>query len=294
VQKAEAQLRAAEAVVEAAQGKVEEAGVARSSAQLGLDLTVVRVPNAAEDSAKAAKKKTYTVMDRKVVLGQLIAPPASAQLFTLASDLNAMQVRAQVSEDDIGKVAVGQAATFTVYAYSEEEAKFEGKIVDIHPMPSRIQGLVLYETLIDVGNEDGKLRPGMTASVNIILRTHPDAWKMPTTALDLQLDEHYQSREARAKLAKWQQRKDAEEWRVVWMIGGKQQPWPIFVRVGGKNAAGEAGISDGRFTEVLEWDPELNPRPDPQRPETIPKVITGAPPPPSSSGWFTNPKVRVF
>jgi HlyD family secretion protein len=297
---AQYKLREANAAVMAAEVTVEEAEKARSQAQLGLDLTVVRAPrvNAASSDASRSKRR-YTVIDRKVVLGQLIAPPASAQLFTLASDLAHMQVHAQVSENDIGKIRSGLAATFTVYAYSEGDVRFHGKVVEIRPMPASLHGAVFYDTLIDVPNErdkstkEWKLRPGMTAAVDIILREHPKVWKVPSAAINFQLDEHYQSEAARAKLARWHTKADQDDWKPVWILDSTGKPWPIFVRVGGKNQAGETAIGDGQFNEVLEWDSELNPKPAPQTPATYPRVITGAPPP-GKKGLFDRPNVRVF
>src|SRR5205085_2799792 len=76
--KSKMQLRGAEATVKAASVKVEEARAAEKLAQLGLDLTVVRVSTAQQAGKEAATKRRYTILERKVVLGQLIAPPASA------------------------------------------------------------------------------------------------------------------------------------------------------------------------------------------------------------------------
>ncbi len=297
---AEMQLKSADAAVVAAKVKVEEAQVAQQQAQFGLELTVVRANAEPSDSTNPAlSKRRYTIIDRKVVLGQLIAPPASAQLFTLASHLERMRVHVQVGENDIGRMRAGLTATFTVYAYPEEDARFEGKVVEIRPMPSNLQGAVFFDTVIDVTNrrdpktQEWELRPGMTAAVDFILRRHADVWKVPTAALSFQLDERYQTEEARAKLARWQSRSDREEWKPVWVVTHEQKPWPIFVRIGGKNAAGETGIKDGQFNEVLQWDPELKQKPDPKVPASFPHVITGAPAV-TKQGLFDRPNMKLF
>jgi HlyD family secretion protein len=300
VDEAETLLKTAAAAVRAAEVKVDEARDAERLAQYGLDLTVIRVPTQSPASnASPSVKKRYTIIDRKVVPGQLIAPPASAQLFTLASDLGHMQVHAQVSENDIGKMRVGLDAIFTVYAYSEEEAKFKGKVQEIRPMPANLHGAVFYEVLIDVANRrdaktnEWELRPGMTAAVDIILRRHEDVWKMPTEALSLQLDEAYQTEAARAKLARWHARSDADDWKPVWTINGQNKPWPVFVRIGGRDKQGQTGIKDGQYNEILEWDSELEPKPDPLVSSTYPRVITSAPPARNSS-FFDKPNVKLF
>lgn len=301
VDEAETLVKTAEAAVRAAEVKVEEARDAERLAQYGLDITVVRVPTQVTPSTERSPsdKKHYTVIDRKVVPGQLIGPPASAQLFTLASDLGRMQVHAQVSENDIGKVSVGLDTTFTVYAYSDEDAKFSGKVQEIRPMPTNLHGAVFYEVLIDAANRrdpktsEWELRPGMTAAVDIILRRHDHVWKMPTEALNLQLDEAYQSDAARARLLQWRNKSGSDDWKPVWILDARSKPWPIFVRIGGQDKQGQTGIKDAQYNEVLEWDPDLEPRPDAKVQSTYPQVITNVPPV-RSPGLFDKPNVKLF
>jgi HlyD family secretion protein len=271
--KAQMLVRAADAAVKAAQVKVDEAEAALRLANLGVELTVVRAP------------RSGVIIDKKVVVGQMIAPPVSAQLFTLADDLAHMEVLAQIAEGDMGRIRVGLPATFTVYGYADE-TPFKGTVQKIRLMPNNVQGAVFYSAVIDVANrpdpqsKDGKewmLRPGMTATVDIRRRRHTDTWKMPTAALNFELDPHYQTDAAKAKLDQWSQRSDRDQWKPVWTVRD-QKPWPIFVRIGGTNAKGETGIKDGQFDEVLEWDPDLQPRPEANSPATYPAVIIAAPP----------------
>lgn len=291
IAKAQMQLSTAKANVQMAEARVEEARSALKLAELGVELTTIRVP-------ASAKASSFTIIDRKVVLGQLVGPTSPSPLFTLASDLKQMQVRAQVNENDIGKLKEGLVATFTVYAHADKASKFTGKVVEIRMMPSSVRGAVYYETIIDVTNErdpktgEWKLRPGMTATVDIILRERASVWKLPTQALDVVVDEAFQSPAARAKMAKWQERKDRDLWRPVWILDASQQPWPLFVRTAGKNDKGEEGITDSQSTEVLEWDPELAGKLDAAKPDSFPRVITIAPPPPKR-GLFNLPKVKL-
>ncbi|HLJ96886.1 MAG TPA: efflux RND transporter periplasmic adaptor subunit [Gemmataceae bacterium] len=295
---AQVHLRVAETAIREAELKVDQATLAQQQAQYGLDLTVVRA-TAGENigSSPSASRRTFTIIDRKVVQGQLIAPPTSAHLFTLASPLKQMRVHAQVSENDIGKVRSGQLATFTVYAYSEDEARFTGHVVEIR-QPNNVHGAVFYDTLIDAANQrdpktgDWRLRPGMTAAVDIVLRKHTNVWKVPAAALSLQLDEQYQSESARAKLAEWQAPGDRDDWKPVWILDAQGKPVPIFIRIGGRNAIGETGIEDGQFVEVFQWDPQLNPPPNPKDRSTYPQLITVAPP--VKKRGFIEPNVKVF
>jgi HlyD family secretion protein len=278
--KAKVELKAVEATLRAAEARLAEAQAALRQAQTGLDLTVVRVPG--EPAAPNGSAPTsYTVLERKVVLGQLVAPPASAQLFTLATDLGRVRVRAMVSEDDIGRVTSDLPARFSVYAYPDAGERFRGAVSQVSPMPTRLHGLVFYETLIAADNSRDPatgqwfLRPGMTASVTLLLRTRSATWKVPTGALEYEPAKGERTAAAVAKLARWEARPDRESWRPVWVPGVAGRPWPVFVRVGGAGPDGRPGITDGRFTEAFEWDPDLDPKPTPGAADTHPRLIAG-------------------
>jgi multidrug efflux pump subunit AcrA (membrane-fusion protein) len=293
---AEGKLRAAEATVAGARAKAAEAQAVRDQADLGVELTIVRVPNTTHGSAA---KRSYTILERKVVLGQMIAPPESAQLFTLTADMGSMRVHAQISEDDVGKVSLGLPVTFNVRIDTEEEISFDGRVAEIRPMPTRLHGAVFYDACIDVANQrtprtrEWLLRPGMTVSVNIVRREHAATWKLPAAALDIEMNKQKQTAVARAKLDRWRERANDEQWRSVWVLDAGRKLWPIFVRIGGENSAGEKGISDGQYVEVLEWDPELEPKPNRADPATSPRVIIGKPSA-RPSGLFEQPSLKVF
>jgi HlyD family secretion protein len=287
--KADYQRKAATAMLAAARVKVQEAEEAVKQAQLGVDYSTVRAPISG------------TIIDRKVNNGQLIGPPVSAQLFVIAKDMKDMQVNAQVAESDIGKIRPGMDATFTVYSYSDLSAPFTGKVSQYRPMPNTAaqeKGAVFYTTVVDAENRRNPaakdlwmLLPLMTASVDIRLREHKNAWKAPAAAVSFQLDESFQDEAAKKKLREWQLRKDAADWKPVWIMRG-QKPYPVFVRLGGKNVQGETGIKDGQYQEILEWDSELTPKPDPNKAETIPQLIIAAPPA-RKPGLFNQSPIRV-
>jgi HlyD family secretion protein len=238
------------------------------------------------------------VLDRKVSLNQMVGPPTSAHLFTLAGDLERMQVQAQVAEGDIGKIKRGLAARFTVSGAEDNAPAFEGKVEDYRLMPTNERGAVFYNVLIDVSNQrdpstsEWRLRPGLTATVDIFRRVHDPVWKVPASALGFQPAEGSLTEAAKAKLARWQNVPNADQWKPVWVVGSDNKPWPVFVRVGGTNAQGEPGIQDAQASEVLEWDPELSSKPDPKRPETIPQLIIGVPAP-AKGGLFSAPKIML-
>lgn len=305
------QLKSAEAALDAATAKVKVLETKVAEAKLGLERTEIRAPISG------------VIVDKKVALGQIVGPQLPSPLFTIASDLERMLVNVQVAEGDLSKVHDGLDVTFTVYAYTDSNATFEGKVKEIRYLPTNVQGAVFYTTIVDVVNRRASsqanwryagdllalggagtlellpvlqlppeqpwmLRPGMTANVDMVVRSHRDAWKVPSAAVNFQLDKNYTPTAAEAKLGEWQKRKDRDDWKHVWILDGLRKPWPVFVRVGGVNRAGETGIKDGLFTEVLEWDPDLNPPPSPGDPRSYPRVIVGAPPA-SKPGIFERP-----
>lgn len=173
VRAARAQLVAAEAQVEKANAQVHQAQAALEQAQVDLERTIMRSP------------VTGTVMSRNVDVGQTVAASLQAPtLFTIAQDLAKMQVDTQVSEADIGQVAVGQAATFTVDAYPGQVMR--GTVRDIRSAPMVVQNVVNYNAVITVENPELKLKPGMTATVSILVARGENVLKIPKAALRFQ------------------------------------------------------------------------------------------------------------
>ena len=125
------------------------------------------------------------VIDRKVNVGQTVAASfSSPTLFTIANDLKRMQVQTTVDESDVGKISIGQEATFTVDSYPDD--KFTGTVSQIRLAPQSIQNVVNYIVLIDVENDQLKLMPGMTANVKILVASAPDVLRVPNMALRFQ------------------------------------------------------------------------------------------------------------
>ena len=125
------------------------------------------------------------VIDRKVNIGQTVAASfSSPTLFTIANDLHRMQVQTTVDESDVGRMSIGQQATFTVDAYPED--KFTGTVSQIRLAPQSIQNVVNYIVIIDVLNDQLKLMPGMTANVKILVASSTDVLKVANMALRFQ------------------------------------------------------------------------------------------------------------
>ena len=122
------------------------------------------------------------VLKRTAEPGQTVASSLQAPvLFTLAEDLTRMQVEANIDEADMGAIKAGQDAAFTVDAYPGRS--FPAKIETLEFSPLTTDGVVTYKAILTVDNSDLLLRPGMTATAQIIVQKVDDALAVPNAAL---------------------------------------------------------------------------------------------------------------
>lgn len=122
------------------------------------------------------------IISRNIEPGQTVASLLqSPVLFTVAADLQRMEVETNVDEADVGEVKVGQPAAFTVNAWPGRT--FAGKVVAVRNAPQVVQDVVTYVAVVRVDNDDLALRPGMTASVRIEVARVADAVQVPNAAL---------------------------------------------------------------------------------------------------------------
>jgi HlyD family secretion protein len=121
------------------------------------------------------------VLERAVNPGQTVAASTSAPvLFVIAENLERMQLKAAIDEADIGDVRAGQTARFAVDAFPQR--RFDAEIRDISFASQVTEGVVTYEARLAVDNDDLVLRPGMTATVDIVTREAEDALLVPSAA----------------------------------------------------------------------------------------------------------------
>ncbi len=153
-------------------------------AKAGVELARAQVQ---QDQTLLTKATIYApidgvVLDRKVSAGQtVVAAFAIPVLFTLASDLNQMELDVDIDEADVGEVRTGAKATFTVDAYPAR--KFAATLISVHNAPKTVQGVVTYQGVLLEKNTDGLLKPGMTATAEIEAATIRNALLVPNAAL---------------------------------------------------------------------------------------------------------------
>src|SRR5579864_928977 len=167
---AKAGLEVAQTQLATAEAQVNQAEAALEQAQLNLDHTYIRAP------------VDGVVVSRNVDVGQTVAASMQAPtLFLIAQDLTKMQVDTNVSEADVSRVKLNQAATFTVDAYPGET--FRGQVWQIRRAAINVQNVITYDVVILVSNKDLKLFPGMTANVKILVDRHANVLRVPNAAL---------------------------------------------------------------------------------------------------------------
>lgn len=156
--------------VRAARFKIEQAQAQYENSLVNLNYTKIIAP------------VDGMIIARKIDLGQPVAATLQApELFTIAQDLEEMQIEVNVSEADIGEVKEGQEVIYTLDGYPNTD--FEGHVTQVRISPTTVSNVVTYSVIVKVANPDLKLKPGMTANVSIITSKVEDALCVPNRAL---------------------------------------------------------------------------------------------------------------
>jgi HlyD family secretion protein len=166
----QAQIGVNESQVSSALAAVKQRESLLRQAQVDLERTIIRAP------------VDGTVILRNIDAGQTVAASLQAPvLFTIAQDLRDMQVEAAIDEADVGRLRVGQRATFTVDAFPRRS--FNGEIRQIRKSPVNVQNVISYTVVISAANPDLALLPGMTANVRVVVESRDNVLKVANAAL---------------------------------------------------------------------------------------------------------------
>jgi macrolide-specific efflux system membrane fusion protein len=166
----ESEYDAAQRAYRVSAARVGQAEANLSSAEIMLGYTKIRAPIAG------------VVASVSTQVGETVAASFAAPTFVTIIDLERLEVWAYVDETDIGRVEVGQEATFTVDTYVGTD--FEGRVTAIRPRAEIIDNVVNYVTVIEIGDRQGRiLRPEMTTTVNIILEGRSEVVAIPNGAV---------------------------------------------------------------------------------------------------------------
>src|SRR4051794_6461046 len=170
VDTAQAAVESQQATVSQVQAAITQAEAGLNQSQVNLEHTVITAPI------------DGLVISRSVDVGQTVAASMQAPtLFVLAADLTKMQVVANLDESDVGRIRPNQTVTFRVDAYPQDT--FRGTVSQVRLEPKVQQNVVTYATVIDVPNNDLRLKPGMTANVNVEISRASNVLRIPNSAL---------------------------------------------------------------------------------------------------------------
>ncbi|HWA08939.1 MAG TPA: efflux RND transporter periplasmic adaptor subunit [Opitutaceae bacterium] len=133
------------------------------------------------------------VLNRTTDVGGTVNVNQSAvALYTLINDLTKLQISADVSEADIGSVQEGQLVRFSVDAYLNRP--FQGNVSQVRNFAKNTSGVVTFSVIIDVDNSNLLLKPGMTATANIIIAERPNVLMIANTALRVRIPPEIQEK----------------------------------------------------------------------------------------------------
>jgi HlyD family secretion protein len=155
-----------EDVIQAQQAAVAQASNSLQKAQLVMAGTKIVAPSAG------------VVTDLAVAVGDLVGP--STALMTIAN-MDTAELVAQVNENDIGQVAVGQSARVTPSGYPDLTVR--GKVTQIDPHATTTGNVSMFNVSILVPNRTGQLLWGMNADVEIDVLSRPGVLTLPVSAV---------------------------------------------------------------------------------------------------------------
>jgi len=179
---AEAQLNVAQAQVRNVEALVKQREAQLAQARVDLDRTSIRAP------------VDGIVVKKSVEPGQTVAASLQApELFVIAQDLRQMQVETSIDEAEVGRIRVGQNATFTVDSFPGRS--FQGTVTQVRKAAQVVQNVVTYIAVITTSNADLALFPGMTANVRILVDTRENVLRVPNAALRFRPPGTFEARE---------------------------------------------------------------------------------------------------
>lgn len=171
---AQAQLSLVQAQAKVSQALVAQRQSSVAQAKIDLERTKIRSPI------------NGIIIKRTIEKGQTVASSLqSPELFVIAQNLSDMQLEASIDESDIGKVKVGQKASFTVDAFAGQS--FDGVVKQVRKAAQNVSNVVTYTAIVSFSNASGQLLPGMTANVRVITESKDNVLKVPNAALRVKI-----------------------------------------------------------------------------------------------------------
>jgi HlyD family secretion protein len=190
LENAQAQLRRSEGLFETQSITEEEydntkLSVASANAQL------VRAQRSLSDAEISAEDTDVrapgsgVIIQKNVEVGTVISSATrevgGGTILLQMANLDTVQIRSLVDETDIGKISEDLEVTILVDAYPNRP--FEGRVLRIEPQATVAQNVTMFPVLVRIPNNDGFLRPGMNAEVEMHVGSKYGAIAVPNAAL---------------------------------------------------------------------------------------------------------------
>jgi HlyD family secretion protein len=182
-----AQLQAFEAAVEREKANVQKAQKAIKTAEMKLGRTWLEAP---KDGLVVYATLSGEKAGEKVQLGMI---PYQGQPILYLPDLSTIVADTEVNEIDIGKVQVGSPVEVLLEAYPG--TVFHGQILQIGSLARFKQrgtnsGIKVFDVTVKIEENDRRLRPGLTATLDFIVERQEDVLSIPLAAVMLRQGEH--------------------------------------------------------------------------------------------------------
>jgi HlyD family secretion protein len=178
-------LTAAETTLTGAEGALTLAMAGATSQTIAIAKAQVDAAQAQVDAAQVASNETVLVAPiagmvtaQNAHLGQTVSP--GLPLVSLIG-LNAFEAKVPVSENDIGKVKVGDTVAATFDEYPSET--FPATVSAIDPAATVTNGVSSYFVTVSFTTSDPRVRSGLTAHVSIITASLTDTLVIPASAV---------------------------------------------------------------------------------------------------------------
>jgi len=246
-----ASLQVAESQARNSEAQVRQREAQRGQARIDLERTAIKAP------------VDGIVVKRSIEPGQTVAASLqSPELFIIAKNLTDMQVETSIDEADVGRIMVGQKASFTVDAFAGRS--FSGEVKQVRKAATVVSNVVTYTVVISAANPELTLLPGMTANVRVVTAQKEAALKVPNAALRFRPPGATDEKKAVAAVspaptsakgggASGGSRSGSGRSGAsgssgggrVWIIGEGGSPKAINVRL---------GLTDGSMTEIVSGD----------------------------------------
>ena len=210
----EADLEGAEANYELTESRVEQAQA--TLRQVEDDISKTRLTSPINGTVAKLDKE-----EGEIALGSQF----QADVIMIVADLTKMEMVAEIDENDVVLVSLGDSADIEIDALPDEA--FHGLVTEIaHTATTRGRGtqeeVTNFDVAIALTRRVDQLRPGMSATVDISTETHSDVLYVPIQAITMREQSDTTNTAGEFNKKTWRRKKGATRDENAEMFGGDQ------------------------------------------------------------------------